>query len=267
MYMADRKVTAWFTMNGKHIPIFEGESKQDAIKRSIKPGKTDIKQSKVETPPKKADTIDKKTAEIDKKQSDAEQNKPDLKTDGQKKEPSKMTATAKTQSEHRQAIKDLDSDKYEDGTYDISTKKSVDFPKGFQYTFCQIGDDYSDDDYAKKVNSSLALSSNGSTYAGKFGGTPEISFHCNGKDEAIEYARANNQVSIWDWENCLTIKTGGTGIQPKEFGLSDDQYWKVLNFIHSKPKYEEQFNNILDSDDYVPKIKSFVKQVYNKVNV
>lgn len=260
-----KQITAWFTTKtGKHIPIFEGESKQDAIKRALKSDKTVAKQPKTEKQPKE-DAVDKKTVDTDKK-SDAE-HKSDLDTDNQKKESSKMTATAKTQSEHRQAIKDLDSDKYEDGTYDISTKKSVDFPKGFQYTFCQIGDDYSDDDYAKKVNSSLALSSNGSTYAGKFGGTPEISFHCNGKDEAMAYARANNQVSIWDWENCLTIKTGGTGIQPKEFGLSDDQYWKVLNFIHSKPKYEEQFNNILDSDDYVPKIKSFVKQVYNKVNV
>lgn len=30
-----REVVDWFTMNGKHIPIFEGESKQDAINRSV----------------------------------------------------------------------------------------------------------------------------------------------------------------------------------------------------------------------------------------
>lgn len=37
--MADKKVTGWFTMNGKHIPVFEGESKKDAVKRSISNGK------------------------------------------------------------------------------------------------------------------------------------------------------------------------------------------------------------------------------------
>lgn len=37
--MADKKVTGWFTMNGKHIPVFEGESKKDAVKRSISNGR------------------------------------------------------------------------------------------------------------------------------------------------------------------------------------------------------------------------------------
>ncbi|MBP5423812.1 MAG: hypothetical protein J6Y78_15355 [Paludibacteraceae bacterium] len=36
--MADKKVVAWFTMNGKHIPIYEGESKDDAVKRSVTQG-------------------------------------------------------------------------------------------------------------------------------------------------------------------------------------------------------------------------------------
>lgn len=37
--MADKKVVGWFTMNGKHIPIFEGESKADAVKRSVSKGR------------------------------------------------------------------------------------------------------------------------------------------------------------------------------------------------------------------------------------
>lgn len=36
--MADKKIVGWFTMNGKHIPVFEGESKADAVKRSVKGG-------------------------------------------------------------------------------------------------------------------------------------------------------------------------------------------------------------------------------------
>lgn len=120
-------------------------------------------------------------------------------------------ADEKTQAAHQKAIKELSSDAYEDGTYDVDTKKTVEFDKGFQVTFCQIGDNYSPAEYAKKVNECLALSSNGKTYAGKFEGTPEISFHCNNKEQAIAYAKANNQISIWDWENCNEIKTGGTG--------------------------------------------------------
>lgn len=123
----------------------------------------------------------------------------------------KAQADEKTQAKHQKAIEELSSDKYEDGTYDIATKKTVEFPKGYQVTFCQIGDNYTPEEYAKKVNECLALSSNGKTYAGKFESTPEISFHCNSKEQAIAYAKANNQISIWDWENCDEIKTGGTG--------------------------------------------------------
>lgn len=32
--MADREIKQWITVNGKHIPIYEGESKADAVKRA-----------------------------------------------------------------------------------------------------------------------------------------------------------------------------------------------------------------------------------------
>lgn len=32
--MAQKEVKQWITVNGKHIPIFEGESKEDAVKRA-----------------------------------------------------------------------------------------------------------------------------------------------------------------------------------------------------------------------------------------
>ena len=37
--MAEKKVIGWFTVNGKHIPVFEGESKSDAFKRQFKDGR------------------------------------------------------------------------------------------------------------------------------------------------------------------------------------------------------------------------------------
>ncbi len=191
--MSERKVKTWFTMNGKHIPIFEGESKQDAVNRSIVKDNEDKKQEGIQRNKEEADKLN-----------------------AEKKARSKMTATTKTQSEHKKAIAELNTDKYEDGTYDIATKKPVEFPRGFQVTFCQIGDNYSDEDYAKKVNECLKNSSDGKTYAGKFESTPEISFHWNDREKAIAYAKANNQISIWDWETMDVIPTGGTGERKKK---------------------------------------------------
>ena len=34
--MADKKIVGWFTVNGNHIPVFEGEKKSDAFKRVFK---------------------------------------------------------------------------------------------------------------------------------------------------------------------------------------------------------------------------------------
>ena len=123
-----------------------------------------------------------------------------------------------TQALHQEKIKELESDKYEgDNTYDLETLKPISFADGYQVTFCQIGDNYTPEQYQQKVNECLKLSSDGKTYAGKFEGTPEISFHCASRNQAIAYARANNQISIWDWKRGNKdwrfgeIKTGGTG--------------------------------------------------------
>lgn len=120
-------------------------------------------------------------------------------------------ADSSTQSAHRQAVSRLSSSAYEDGTYDINTMQQVSYDSGFQVTFSQIGDNYSDSEYAEKVNEFLAVSSDGKTMAGKFEGTPEISFHCSDRDTAVRLAQKYNQISIWDWGACDEIKTGGTG--------------------------------------------------------
>lgn len=100
---------------------------------------------------------------------------------------------------------------YEDGTYDLNTLTKVEYDRGYQVTFSQIGDNYSAEEYAGKVNEFLAVSSDGKTLAGKFESTPEISFHVNSRSTAIRLAQKYNQISIWDWGNCDEIKTGGTG--------------------------------------------------------
>ena len=78
-------------------------------------------------------------------------------------------------------------------------------------TFCQIGDKYSNSEYADKVNEFLGVSSDGKTLAGKFEGTAEISFHVKDRATAERLGQKYNQISIWDWENMDEIKTGGTG--------------------------------------------------------
>ena len=120
-------------------------------------------------------------------------------------------ATEATQSSHADAIERLSSDRYDSGTYDIATLSPVVYKSGYQVTFCQIGDNYTPVEYAQRVNEFLNISSDGKTLAGKFEGTPEISFHTNDLKTAIRLAKKYNQISIWDWRADIDIKTGGTG--------------------------------------------------------
>lgn len=121
-----------------------------------------------------------------------------------------MTTTT-TKTAHENAIISLLSDIFPDGTYNLSTMEAVEFSKGYQVTFCQEGDNYSADDYDFLVAMFCEFSSDGNVYAGKFGGTPEISFHFSELKYALRFAKMFNQISIWDWSKMDEIKTGGTG--------------------------------------------------------
>lgn len=78
-------------------------------------------------------------------------------------------------------------------------------------TFSQIGDNYTSMEYANLCHEFLDASSDGVISAGKFEGTPEISFNVSNKQQAVALAKKYNQKSIWDWENFDEIDTGGTG--------------------------------------------------------
>lgn len=125
-------------------------------------------------------------------------------------------ADESTQGFHANQIKKLENDSYEDGTYNISTLEMVQYSHGYQVTFCQIGDDYSATEYADLCNEFLSVSSDGIISAGKFGGTPEVSFNVADLDTAIQLAKKYNQISIWDWAEFERsgngeMLTGGTG--------------------------------------------------------
>jgi len=113
---------------------------------------------------------------------------------------------------YRDKMKELESDQYPDfATYNLQTLEEVTYESGFQVTFCQIGDDFSDEEFSGMVKNFKAQSSDGVASAGKFENTPEISFNVKSQKQAISLAKDHNQISIWDWKNGEEIKTGGTG--------------------------------------------------------
>ena len=104
-----------------------------------------------------------------------------------------------TQRNHKEAINRLSNPVYEDGTYDLATMTKIDYSDGYQVTFWQIGDNYSDAEYAEKVNEFLGASTDRIASAGKYGGSPEVSFHVKDKSVAMSLAKKYNQDSIFDW--------------------------------------------------------------------
>ena len=106
----------------------------------------------------------------------------------------------------RENLKKLDTDKYETGTYNIDTMEKIDLDSGYQVSFERTGVNLTDEQYNKCVGEFRKLSSDGKAYAGKFGGTPEVSFNMKDMKTALRLAAKYNQVSIWDWKNMREIK-------------------------------------------------------------
>jgi len=57
--MAERQVKDWITVNGQHIPIFEGESKDDAYNRAVAQHNEDVKDSQIKKNKAQADKLNK----------------------------------------------------------------------------------------------------------------------------------------------------------------------------------------------------------------
>ena len=123
----------------------------------------------------------------------------------------KWMANERTLSQHLRLVNELSSDKYPDfSTYDVATLGIKTYNNGYQVTFWNVGDDYTPQEYADRVNEFLRNVPDHVTNAGKYG-TPEISFRILSKRTALRLARKYNQISVWDWEKEEEINTGGTG--------------------------------------------------------
>lgn len=132
-----------------------------------------------------------------------------------KKEP--WMANERTLGYHQRVTRELDRDVYPDyNTYDIANLGIVSYADGYQVTFWNIGDNYSPEEYANLVNEFLQYVPEHVTNAGKFEGSPEISFRIPSLRTALRLARKYNQISIWDWKNEETIETGGTGRRDRD---------------------------------------------------
>ena len=121
-------------------------------------------------------------------------------------------------------VLELYSGSFDEGTYDVDSLAPVDYPDGFQVTFCQIGADYTEAQYNELIAEFLSHTDDMKVSLGKWGEDPEFSFHFKSRAEAIKFGKKYNQQAVWDWEafhknpdnpELASIDTGGTGRREK----------------------------------------------------
>lgn len=113
----------------------------------------------------------------------------------------------------------------QDGTFDLETGSPVTYNQGFQVAFQTTDSEagvLSDEDYDRMVDE-ITKATGSKPHLGVFE-VPEISFHCDNFDQAVELMKKYNQHSIWDWEVCdivmnpeldtttNNVKGGATGV-------------------------------------------------------
>ena len=98
----------------------------------------------------------------------------------------------------------------EDGTYDLTTGDPVSFESGFQVSFQEETTErkghaayIDDDEYDRKVEA-LSAELKEKPNLARFG-EPELSFHVDSLEKALEVARRHNQESIFDWSTFKCI--------------------------------------------------------------
>ena len=208
----DDKIKYWFTTEkGVHVPVREGQSKEEALKERF----SEPKFEKVglldgmgehDEPPEERGRSPKKKEERD------EENKTNYFESGKPfyaiKERSNNTAANSYKgyrtkmAEFREKLKNSP-----DGTYDYDTGKAVSFAgqKKYQVSFQTtktedvLSDKYLTDEQYDAVVAHISKETGSKPYLGKYE-TLETSFVCNNLDQAMDIAKRYNQRSVWDWE-------------------------------------------------------------------
>lgn len=86
-----------------------------------------------------------------------------------------------------------------DGTYDLATGKTVEYENGYQVSFQQTSDKYTQEEYNKIIDD-LMNRTGSSPHIGVFDKSPEVSFHVKDLKTAIKIGKMFNQHSIFDWK-------------------------------------------------------------------
>lgn len=210
--MAQELNGVWRTVGGRRIFIAEGQSLSEAMKKS---GKFNRKEKIKEGPYRAGDgswVIDLQEGYTTSYGTDYIQCK--TKRDCLWELEHEVTKDPEDSlASHKKKLEKLSNE--EDGTYDLSTGKTKEYSEGYQVTFSTIGMQYDDDEYSKLVEK-FKMHDHGTVDAGKFGGSPEISFNVDNIRTATKLGLKYNQISIWDWKNSKEIKTKGSGKWERE---------------------------------------------------
>ena len=191
MVKMEKQPIDWITVNGNHVPIFEGQSKKDTISSFIK---------------------DKSPMQKDKSLlsgagSEGRDTSVEIKLRG-KKEPQYYN-----KSNGRNAIENVIQklktfEGKEEGTYDYITGERIGLTDGYMVTFHQNEPDehghykshygrYTEEEYDRLANE-FAQNYNAKVYVGVFDNEPEISFKVETEEDALELMLKYEQDSIWN---------------------------------------------------------------------
>ena len=226
----------WITVKGNHIPIKEGQSKEDAVKSFFESKGGESGSNRLDELNKKHDKqkgylVQRPIEELKSKKGWAEATKlPEMYEHTTNKKGEITNAVYGTgngfveYSEKKSVESGKNSGKVykntmskvrnfkanEEGTFDYETGKPKSYPKGYSVSFHQNEPDengnyksdygrYSDADYDKNVKD-MVEKTGGELNIGYFAGTPEVSVWVDDVFKAVKFAIDNNQQSIWDWE-------------------------------------------------------------------
>ena len=235
----------WITVKGNHIPIKNGQSKEDAVK-SFFESKGKSSGSKSESKSSGEKEIRKSLAlkiadlvnpdKISKKEyarrmlegvgalkpyplGDLKKEYERRKEDAENKE--KVDNSQKKGKVYTNTMSKIRKFKAkEEGTFDFETGKPKNYPNGYSVSFHQNEPDengkwksdygrYSEKDYDKNVED-LVNETGGELNIGYFAGTPEVSVWVKDFKTAVKMAKKHNQHSIWNW------KRGDVWINPDQ---------------------------------------------------
>ena len=184
----DDKIKYWFTTEkGVHVPVREGQSKEEALKERFSEPK--FEKVGLLDGMGEHDELPEERGRLPKKKEERDEES------GERRYKGVM-----------QRVRSFEGKK--EGTYDYDTGKRVDLSDGYMVTFHQNEPDknghykshygrYTPDEY-DRLTEAFVRDNNAEVYVGVFDNEPEISFKVKSFEKAKELMIKHNQKSLWD---------------------------------------------------------------------